>query len=268
MNTHSNTLVPILVRLLVLIVIAKAVGTFAYILLPKEGVGLQNRFEYSANYVRVDFSKLLKSSKGALHDTQAPSHNASTIGELLLKGLYGNEHFGYVVIARKSQPQKTSIIALGEEFEGYRLRMVGLNYALFEKNGKSYRLHLAQTKPLPKSTAEQSTEGSAQTQEVRVAKRDIDYFAAHPSAIWKNITIKEIRKNGKIEGFKVMWIRQNSKFAKLGLKKGDIIIKVNNKRLTSYKDAIAAYSNINKQSQLQVVVLRNGVQKELLYEID
>jgi type II secretion system protein C len=101
-----------------------------------------------------------------------------------------------------------------------------------------------------------------------VNKKDISYFATNPREIWKNISIKEVYNGKKIDGFKVMWIKPGSKFAQLGLKKGDIIIKANNKRLTSYKDAIDIYTNISRLKEVQITVLRDNDEKEFIYEIN
>jgi len=62
-------------------------------------------------------------------------------------------------------------------------------------------------------------------------------------------------------------IKANTPFAQLGLRKGDIIIKANNKNMTSYKDAIAIYKGIDKLEALELVVLRNNQETEINYEI-
>ena len=41
-------------------------------------------------------------------------------------------------------------------------------------------------------------------------------------------------------------IKPNSKMAQLGLKKGDIMIRANNIKLTSFNDAIKLYKKIDK----------------------
>ena len=86
--------------------------------------------------------------------------------------------------------------------------------------------------------------------------------------IWKNISIHEVKKNGKINGFKVNKINQNSVFAKLGLKEGDLIIKLNNKKLDSYREALKIYKHIDDLDSVQIVVMRNNQEVELVYEIN
>ena len=63
-------------------------------------------------------------------------------------------------------------------------------------------------------------------------------------------------------------IKANTPFAQLGLRKGDIIIKANNKPMKSYKDAIAIYKNIDKLEALELIVLHNNQETEISYEIN
>ncbi|MCW9027213.1 MAG: PDZ domain-containing protein, partial [Thiovulaceae bacterium] len=71
-----------------------------------------------------------------------------------------------------------------------------------------------------------------------------------------------------IKGFKVTRIAANSKMATLGLKKNDIIIKANNVVLKSYRDALNIYTKIKDIDLVQIVVIRDGVEKEIVYEIN
>ena len=86
--------------------------------------------------------------------------------------------------------------------------------------------------------------------------------------LWKDIAISEVKKGKKIEGFKVTRINKDSKMALLGLQKGDLIVKVNNIALKSYKAAMDIYAKIDKMTTIQIVVIRNNQEKELIYEIN
>ena len=63
-------------------------------------------------------------------------------------------------------------------------------------------------------------------------------------------------------------IKAGTPFATLGLRQGDIIIKANNKPMTSYKDALEIYKGIDKLEALQLIVLRNNQETEIVYEIN
>ena len=257
------------------LLLAKAAGVVLLWMLPAKGVSLPKHYSFTPPYIRVDLSSLFgvtytsKKSSGASQHTQQSVSGAVSIDGYILKGLYSGEKKGFVIIAKKSSPEKTKIIAIGESMDGYRLKAIRLHAAVFEKGGKEYLLKLEETKSAKNvhflhadSTLQEDDSGI-----YVVSKRDISHFASNPREIWKNIAIHEIRSGREIRGFKVTWVKPGSKFAKIGIKKGDVIIKANNKRLKSYKDAIDIYANINKLKEVSIVVLRNGEEKELIYEI-
>jgi len=101
-----------------------------------------------------------------------------------------------------------------------------------------------------------------------VTRTDIAYYAKNPKQIWREISIREVKDGKRIKGFKISRIDPNSKFATMGLKKGDLIIKANNVELKSYRDALNIYAKIDKIDVIQIVIIRNGIEKEIVYEIN
>jgi general secretion pathway protein C len=85
--------------------------------------------------------------------------------------------------------------------------------------------------------------------------------------IYKNIGIKEIKKGNKKE-FQIAFVRRGSPFAKLGIKRGDIIKSINGQEIDSYGSAFKAYRSIKDADMLNVVVIRNNKKLELEYEIN
>jgi general secretion pathway protein C len=98
-------------------------------------------------------------------------------------------------------------------------------------------------------------------------KSIINKYTKNFDNIWKEIAIKEIKKDGKIDGFKIGNLSSKSVFKKLGLKIGDIIKSVNNITLTSYAQAFKIYENMDNITNLHIVLERNNKQMELDYEI-
>ncbi len=262
MNTTIRTF---LIRLVFLSVVAKILATIVYIITPKIPTEKEKNFDMTPQYVRVYFDTLF-GKRPSLHKVSHTVYIAQ-VGDLLLKGLYGNQKHGYAIVTNKHNQAKTVIIGMGETYEGYRLKGVYINHIVLEKEGKKYSLYLEKPKN-DHMTFQMPVENNFNENMIHVYHDDIAYYKSNPNAIWKNISIRELKKGGKIEGFKIVWIRQNTKFSQLGLKKGDIIIKANNKRLRSYKNVLDIYKNISKIKTLSIVVLRNGEEKELVYGIE
>jgi general secretion pathway protein C len=182
---------------------------------------------------------------------------------------------------------KTHILARGESVEGFSLVSAGVNFAIFDKNGKTYKLLLTDTNeedvrdftrkrsaatPRPKTSDENKTASD----EVRVvdethrivSKETLTRYMSDMDAIGKNIGIREVRKNGKINGFAVTYIKHGSVFSKLGLKRGDTIVAVNGEPLDSYKSAFEAYKSAAEAVDMTLTIKRGNQTMELEYEVD
>jgi len=258
----KNVLLNLLIKLLFLSLTAKLIGTVLVWFLPVESVELKKDPISVMPYHRISFHNMLE--KGQSHVSQKHSVlKALSINNLLLVGLYGNEQYGFIVVSTKRAPSKTDIISIGESYKGYKLKKIFLNYVIFTRNSKEYVLELEN-----RVNKEDISSIEKSNSEISVQRRDILYYSKNPSQIWRDISIKEIRQDGKITGFRVQKIRTNSKMAQLGLRRGDIIIKANGQPLQSYRDAIKLYENIDRMKVLSLIVKRGNEEKEIIYEIN
>jgi len=277
MQKLSNTkLLPIVTKLLILLLVAKFISLGVWWYLPSEGVELNAKKSYQAKYQRVDFKNMLvraQVSEQTRAQTTASSSTttaAYSINSLVLKGLYGSRFNGFAIVAQKSSPKKTTIVSVGEVYVGYKLKAIELTQVIFTKLGKEYVLSLAKSDSsnYSKSVRKKSKSNSGDIDEAKVSRADIKRYSSNPSKIWKDIAIAPVKRAGKIQGFKINRIKAGSKMAQLGLKKGDIIIRANNVKLSSFNDAIKLYKNIDKLDTIALVVLRNNEEKEIIYEIN
>lgn len=262
----NSALLRIFTKLLVLLVVSKAISLAILAYLPSDGVEMAQIKNYQPQYQRVDFTVMIQStqnnSKSILATTASKGVN---ITNMVLKGLYGKDKRGFVIVALKSSVKETSIVAVGEVFSGFTLKSIASTSAIFTKNSKEYILELDKVKNSSSITMVDDMEDSGEPKGVQ--KSDISFYEKNPKEIWKDISIQEIKNGKSLAGFKVTRIARNSKMAGLGLKKGDIIIKANNIELKSYKDVMDIYSKINTLDTIQIVVMRNNQEKELVYEI-
>jgi type II secretion system protein C len=242
--------------------LAKIISLGLWWYLPSDGVELNVKKNYEPKYQRVDFTNMISKPKDKGASSNAAAETVS-ITNMILKGLYARDEMGYIIIALKSDPTKTSIVAIGEVYQGYTLKSIELLSVIFEKGGKDFVLELEKPANLPLLPTPQSDKVVSS----EVSRTDIAFFAKDPAAIWKDISINEVKKADKIVGFKVTKINPKSKFATLGLMENDLIVKVNNVQLESYKDAIEVYKNIDKIDTIQIVVIRDNQEKELVYGI-
>lgn len=271
MQKLSNTkLLAIVSLLLVLLLLAKIISVALWWYLPSEGVELNAKKSYQAKYQRVNFSNMLLLSKNASTKV-IPKKTVKTysINSLILKGLYGKGSKGFAIVAKKENEKKTKIVSVGEEYAGYRLKKIELTEVIFTKANKDYVLafETLKDKKFFQAIKRVKQTSNAQVSEHIVTKQDIHNYSKNPSKIWKDIAISPLKKAGRIIGFRVNRIKAGSKMATLGLRKGDVIIRANNVKLTSFNDAFKLYRDIDKIDTLELVVIRNNQEKEIIYEI-
>ena len=272
MTKLSNPkILKLIIKLLILLVVAKSLSLAIWWLLPSDGVNLQVQSDYQPQYQRVDFKNMLSDKAKASNATRETTRNgASTnsvsVTNMLLNALYGSGSRGYAIVALKSSPKATSIVSVGESFSGYALKTILVHGVVFTKNQKEYVLNMNDDalKNNGKSSVTKVNADEDET-EKSVSRDDINAYAKNPDSIWKDISITQLNNN---QGFKITNIRIGSKMAALGLKKGDVMIRANNSELKSAKDAIDLYKNVNTLQTLQLVILRNNQEKEFVYEIN
>jgi len=90
-----------------------------------------------------------------------------------------------------------------------------------------------------------------------------DYLARNPALLGRVVAAEPYQENGKLLGYKIT-PKQNPEILEAqGLVSGDVITRVNNIQINSQKQGIRALRNVVKAEQLEVMVLRNGVEVPL-----
>jgi len=85
--------------------------------------------------------------------------------------------------------------------------------------------------------------------------------------IFNDISIAPNNNNGKIDGFKINFVKRGSDFAKLGLRSGDILKAINAQELDSLRAGMDFFKDINNIENLTLTVERNGKSEDMEYEI-
>ncbi len=86
--------------------------------------------------------------------------------------------------------------------------------------------------------------------------------------MFREIRLVPYVKNGRTEGFIFEWIKPGSLFYKAGIRKGDILVSINNMTIKSGEDAFKVLQVLRNEPSLRVVVLRGGQRKEINVRIE
>lgn len=74
-------------------------------------------------------------------------------------------------------------------------------------------------------------------------------------------------KDGKVEGFKVSEVKPQGVFAAVGLKNGDVLLKINEFPIDSPEKAIQSFMTLKGQNRIKLDLVRDGAPTSLTYDI-
>ncbi len=263
--------------LLILLLVVKLLWfLFVVSWLPSSGLDHLEERGGKALYYRA---KLSPNEAPAPSIEKKSSPIVGSIKDITLLAIYNASDVTVVTVEYK---RKTKVLAKGDEINGFVLEGAGPNYATFSKNSKIYKVTLLiSTKgntsiktSKPSSSSPSSRKAKVEGDVVDagdhkiVDKSLLEHYATNIDDIYKNIGIKEIKKGKTLEGFSISFIRKGSPFAKLGLKRGDVIQSINGQKIDSHKAAFDMYKNIKNIDNLTLGIKRGKEEMELEYEIN
>ncbi|MCF6201860.1 MAG: PDZ domain-containing protein, partial [Hydrogenimonas sp.] len=173
---------------------------------------------------------------------------------------------------------KSKFLSVGERIDGFRLEEVFTDRVKFVKNGKEYWLFMKKSGSSDSLVAKpkRKRNGSPEKELIEQVRREGDTIfiprellsQMHDlKKIFKYISINPVYKDNKLVGFGVANIKKGSVFDKMGLKRRDIIKKIDGKPIKSERDAFRYFNRLEELDSLSLTIKRGKESKELKYEI-
>ena len=272
-----------ILSLLIILLLAKIVWLVIQLSwLPSAGLEHKEEVGGKSLYYRV---KLSPNEASAPVKIPTKKVIAGSIRDITLKAVYNAADITVVTIEYK---RKTKILGRGDAVNGFVLEGGGSNYATFTKGSKTYRVDLLKSKKKSsssisiKSNTASVKKVSAKANKPQELEGDVtdagdhkivdrsllEHYAKNMDDIYKNIGITEVKEGNTLKGFKITFVKRGSVFAKLGVKRGDMIKSINGQEINSYNAAFETYKNIGKAENLTLVIQRGKEEMELEYEIN
>ncbi|MFK8081033.1 MAG: type II secretion system protein GspC [Granulosicoccus sp.] len=161
---------------------------------------------------------------------------------------------------------------IGDKISGdTSLEAVYPDHVILRNRGKLEKLSLPENvQPIalaPVQAAPSNNRQNAQSQnvgqpvELPSNPRELrDTLARNPSMLGRVVAAEPYQENGKLVGYRIT-PKQNPEILEAqGIVSGDVITRVNNIQLNSQKQGIRALRNAVKAENLEVVVLRDGIE--------
>jgi len=245
------------------------------IYLPSAGINHNEEVRGKSLYYKIKLS-----SNKATPQKESKKILMGSIKDIELLAIYSASDITVVTVKFKG---KTKVLSNADSINGFMLESAGNNYAVFSKSGKTYRVDLIKSKSNTKSSIKRASSeafskergGSGPVGEIIdvgdhkiVDKSLLNHYAKNIDDIYKNIGIADMKKDGKLIGFRISFVKRGSPFSKLGLQRGDIIKSINGQEINSYNAAFNVYKNIGNIENLTLVIIRGKTEMELEYEIN
>jgi len=276
-SIYNKNLNKLALKLLIWVVILKFLNITAVYFLPKFSTYKAPNKSLDLPYFAIRLDKSFKTKK-VIKQTELDAQKLYQITDLTLKAIYGssrNKKYSFIMVLEKNE-KDTQLLSIGDSIRKYKLVDIKSKEkeAIFEANGKLYTLRIdkIKDKKFPKSSSIVASSLSGAKQNLNdtilvIPRGEVLRYRKNYKNIWKNISIKEVVKNGRINGFLITRIKSNTIFSRLGLREGDVIKSLNNNPLKSYADAFKVYYTIERAKAIKITIIRNKQEKELEYEI-
>ena len=267
-----------LIFFLSIMVLVKIIWTaISFLFLPNTGEEYTQKNTAKALYYRVRLTNDAAVIAPVVAIKQPTPPPVVSMRGIKLLALYNSKD---VLVVTVEKSRKTTVLGRGEEIDKFVLISGGANYALFKKNGKEFKLNLntekatgghssRPTRVSPVRHPSRSNQKNIIEQDgVKIINRSLlTNYTSNPDKIWKDIGISENKVNGKLDGFKINYVKKGSDFEKLGLKRGDLLMAINAEKLDSLGGVLGLYKDINNIENLTLTVERNGKSEDIEYEI-
>ena len=148
-----------------------------------------------------------------------------------LKGTVAcNDSFGFIFVEEQGS-KKQKLYKLGDKIGSAKLVKIGRNTATFSSGGGEITLKVKATiegKLLPEPSA----------RSLKLSRDSVNRNLANLNDIMKQAIVRPFMNKGVQEGFIISNIVPDSLYEKMGIKNGDIIVDVNNKKLKGADDLL------------------------------
>jgi general secretion pathway protein C len=179
-------------------------------------------------------------------------------------------------LVRHTTKNEERVFRLGEMvFDAGRLTEVRKESAFIVVNGKKVELLTPMTPPVSSSPGQQPS-GITQTAAAVartgagsfvIDQRALNATLDNPAQAMSDARLLPSQKDGKVEGFRASEVKPNGLFAMIGIKNGDVLLRLNDFPMDSPDKALQSFIALKGQNRLKLDIIRDGQPQTFNYDI-
>jgi general secretion pathway protein C len=196
--------------------------------------------------------------------------------ELMLLGTAVGSFRETFALVRHTTKQEERVFRLGDMvFDAGRLAEVGKERAFIVINNKKVELLTPMTPPptpqssppaagAPHAITAVSSSGAGN---YVIDQRALNAALDNPAQAMSDARLLPSQKDGKVEGFKASEVKPNGVFSMIGIKNGDVLLRLNDFPMDSPDKALQSFIALKGQSRLKLDIIRDGQPQTFNYDI-
>jgi general secretion pathway protein C len=196
--------------------------------------------------------------------------------ELMLLGTAVGSFRETFALVRHTTKQEERVFRLGDlVFDAGRLAEVSTEKAFIVINNKKVELLTPMTPPAA-APASQAAAAIAHTVAAVantgggsyvIDQRALNAALDNPAQAMSDARLLPSQKDGKVEGFRASEVKPNGVFSMIGIKNGDILLRLNDFPMDSPDKALQSFIALKGQNRLKLDLVRDGQPQTFNYDI-
>jgi general secretion pathway protein C len=208
--------------------------------------------------------------------TAAQAAPATAPAELMLLGTAVGSFRETFALVRHTTKQEERVFRLGDMvFEAGRLAEVGKERAFIVINNKKVELLTPMTPPAvppagqPQAGAPHTITAVASTGSGSyvIDQRALNAALDNPAQAMSDARLLPSQKDGRVEGFRASEVKPNGVFSMIGIKNGDVLLRLNDFPMDSPDKALQSFIALKGQNRLKLDIVRDGQPQTFNYDI-
>ncbi len=196
--------------------------------------------------------------------------------DLLLLGTAVGSFRETFAMVRNNSKQEERVFRLGDMvFDAGRLVEVRKEQAFIVINGTKVELLTPMSPPAAGAPAPSSppapgagtTVASTGAGSFVIDQRALNTALDNPTQAMSDARLLPSQKDGKVEGFRASEVKPNGLFSMIGIKNGDVLLKLNDFPMDSPDKALQSFIALKGQSKLKLDLVRDGKPTTFNYDI-
>lgn len=198
---------------------------------------------------------------------------ATAPAELLLLGTATGSFRETFALVRHTAKQEERVFRLGDMvFDAGKLVQVAREQAYILVNGKKVELLTPMAPPAASAQAQPSGHPATGVASAGAGSYIIDQRALNAALdnIGQAMTDARLlpsQKDGKVEGFRATEVKPSGVFAMIGIKNGDVLMRLNDFPIDSPDKALQSFISLKGQNRLKLDMVRDGRPVTFNYDI-